>query len=101
MSMDLPSLIKLSASFEDLLGKSFSKVVGTLFCGCNLEDLDVPISNLIPKEVPFDIVVSSSAGDLVISCQSQCAAVVFVDCCANKGLSIAKGWRDADKFDEL
>ena len=72
-----PSLNKSANSFEAFAIQAFSEHVGPLFLSINLDDCYGAVTNVRPKEMPFDLEVLRPIGNSLVGRQKKCAVVVF------------------------
>ena len=101
MSMPSPTLVRSSAALEDLFDQSFGEVVSTLILSRNPYNFNVSIGNFVPKEMPFDVVVLGSAGDLLLGGKSESSVVVFMYGGGNFVVDCLKSFGNANVTNEL
>jgi hypothetical protein len=70
VTQDLPTLNLLAKILKGFIGQPFGEIVGKLFFGVNLFDLDVSATYGMPKVMPLDIKVLGARHDLLVHCKS-------------------------------
>ena len=78
-----PALDKLADVFEGVTIETFCEIVGPLFLGVNLVNLNGAITDVAPKEMPLHEEVLGSVGDALFGGEGECTIVVFEDSTAD------------------
>ena len=97
MSMS-PALVHGSTAFEDFSDESFCEVIGALFLSWHADDLNVAVSDVIPKMMPFYVVVFSPSRDSVFGCQRERAIIILMDSGADAAIDRLEMGRDINIF---
>ena len=78
-----PTLCKLPNAFKSFAVETLGEIIGQLISCCNLQDLDIAVGDMVPKEVPLDQKVVGPIGDALLGRKQRGAAVVLEDSAAD------------------
>ena len=66
VAQDLPTLNLFAKILKGFTGEPFGEIIGKLFGGSNLKNLNVSISNVMPEVVPLDMEVLGGGRDALV-----------------------------------
>jgi hypothetical protein len=79
ITQNLPTLNLFVKILKGFMGQPFGDIVGKLFFGVNLLDLDVSAAYRMSKVMPLDMEVLGVICDLLVWRKSESAIVIFED----------------------